>query len=144
MNRSGMPLASSFDLWNKMCTWMAIFRDQSRVHRSFFRTRERGKKNNHKEEERRKKKNASGVFAGLFRPLVRRKERFGRQRAKRAGPALRPAHNTCTSACRVPTYVFRPTVGRKERFGPRRADSAIFVEFFRSAYYISNYGLKKI
>ena len=109
INRSGMPLASSFDLWNKMCTLVAIFRDQLRVDRSFFRKGEK-KGKNQEEEERRRKKRASGVLPGMFRPPVRRKEPFGRPRAERMGPALRAAQDTCTPAWGVPTAVFRPIV----------------------------------
>ena len=132
INRSGMPLASTFDLWNKMCTSLAIFRDQLRVDRSFF-ERERRKEQAGGRREEEEEERASGELPGQFRPLVRRKEPFGRPRAERMGPALRAAQDTCTPAWGVPTAMFRPIACRKVRFGPRRADGTILVKFNHSA-----------
>ena len=64
MNRSGMPLASSFDLWNKMYSLLAIFRDQSRVPRSFFRKREE-RERARKEKRRRREEEEGGVGQAL-------------------------------------------------------------------------------
>ena len=139
MNRSGMPLASSFDLWNKTYTLLAIFRDQSRVPKSFFRKREERKRGRKEKREERRKKGASARPCA-FRPLARRKERFGQPPAERMGPALRPAQRACTSASHSPTGTFRPSASRKQRFGRPPADGAILFEFFESAYYISNSG----
>ena len=55
-----MPLASSFDLWNKTYTLLAIFRDQSRVLRSIFRKREE-RERARKEKRRRREEEEGGA-----------------------------------------------------------------------------------
>ena len=85
MNRSGMPLASIFDLWNKMCTFLAIFRDQSRVGRSFFRNKRERKGN---------------------QPRRRREE----EEEERVGRLRWPV-----SAASAPKGEIRPSTGRKGR-----------------------------
>ena len=113
INRSGMLLTSSFDLWGQISNLSAIFWDQLRLAALFFEGKER------RNESRRKKKGGGRKERSRRRhPLV-----FGRLPAERIVSAHWEPKMRAPHCRRVSAHAPRPANGRHRCFGFRQAES---------------------
>ena len=130
INRSGMLLTSSFDLWGQKSNLSANFGDHLRLGALFFEGERESQGGRMKEEEGGRKGGAARAVVewsrvsagsepkGSFRPAGSRKP----------GPRSAACQGACIWDSGVPTAVFRLAASRKVRFGLQCADGAILLE----------------